>query len=98
MPSRTATAATTKHWGKVDKAALHRLAIDGNVDIKDLSYENIHTVQEQYFSHRTVCNFWCNFNDFSDAFNLEQKLSGARPVLTKHQVRCAAYSIANICI
>jgi len=42
MPSlRTAT---TKHWGKVDPAALHELVREGFVDIEDLSYENIDAV------------------------------------------------------
>jgi len=69
MPSlRTAT---TKHWGKVDRA-------EGFVDIKDLSYENIDAVQAEYFPHRTVRNFRCNFKDFSSAFDLEEGLIGAR--------------------
>jgi hypothetical protein len=46
MPSlRTAT--TTKHWGKVDRVALHDLFTDGFVDIEDLLYRNIDTVQAQ---------------------------------------------------
>ena len=76
MPSlRTAT---TKHWGKVDKAALHELVRDGIVDIENLSYLNIDAVQAEYFPHRTVRNFRCNFKDFSGAFDLEEGLIGAR--------------------
>ena len=69
---------TTKHWGKVDRAALHDLVRDGSVDIEDLSYANIDAVQAQYFPHRTVRNFRRNFKDFSSAFDLEEILSGAR--------------------
>jgi hypothetical protein len=77
MPSlRTAT--TTKHWGKVDRVALHDLFTDGFVDIEDLLYQNIDTVQAQYFPHRTVRNFWRNFKDFSCAFDLEEGLIGAK--------------------
>ena len=76
MPSlRTAT---TKHWGKVDRAVLHELVREGFVDIKDLSYENIDAVQAEYFPHRTVRNFRRNFKDFSSAFDLEEGLIGAR--------------------
>ena len=76
MPSlRTAT---TKHWGKVDRAALHELVRKGFVDIEDLSYENIDAVQAEYFPHRTVRNFRRNFKDFSSAFDLEEGLIGAR--------------------
>jgi len=42
---------TTKHWGKVDRVALHNLVRDGSVDIEDLSYANIDAVQAQYFPH-----------------------------------------------
>jgi hypothetical protein len=70
--------ATTKHWGKVDRAALHDLVRDGSVDIEDLSYANIDAVQAQYFPHRTVRNLWRNFKDFSSGFDLEEGLIGAR--------------------
>jgi len=63
---------TTKHWGKVDKAALHKLVIHGHVNIKDLFYENINAIQAEYFPHRTV------HSCFSGAFNLEEGLIGAR--------------------
>jgi hypothetical protein len=76
MPSLQTT--TTKHWGKVDKAALHELVSDGIVDIEDLSYQNIDTVHAEHFPHRTVCNFRRNFKDFSGAFDLEEGLIGAR--------------------
>jgi len=70
--------ATTKHWGKVDRAALHKLVHEGFVNIEDLSYENIDAVQAEYFPHRTVRNFRRNFKDFSSAFDLEEGLIGAR--------------------
>ena len=67
----------TSNQGNVKKAALHRLLINGNFDIEDLVYEDINFIQEQYFPHRTVHNFWCNFKNLSGTFNLEQDLSGA---------------------
>ncbi len=63
---------TTKHWGKVDRVALHNLVHDGSGDIEDLSYAIIDAVQAQYFPHRTVRNFRRNFKDFSGAFDLEE--------------------------
>jgi hypothetical protein len=69
---------TTKHWGKVDRVALHDLVRDGSVDIEDLLYQNIDAVQAQYFPHRTVRNFRRNFKDFSGAFDLKEGLIGAR--------------------
>ena len=69
---------STKHWGKVDMAALHDLVHDGSVDISNHTYANIDSVQAEYFPHRTVRNFWRNFKDFSGAFDLEEGLIGAR--------------------
>jgi hypothetical protein len=68
----------TKQWGKVDKAALHQLIVDGDADIEDLSFENIDAVHARYFPHRQQCNFRRNFKDFASAFDLEQALAGAR--------------------
>ena len=76
MPSLQTT--TTKHWGKVVKAALHKLVRDGIVDTEDLSYQKIDAVQAEFFPHQTVRNFWSNFKDFSGAFNLKEGLIGAR--------------------
>ena len=67
-----------KPWGKVDKAALHKLVVDGQVDIEDLSYVNIDSVRAQYFPHRDRVNFRRNFATFSSSFDLEQGLEGAR--------------------
>jgi hypothetical protein len=33
-----------KQWGKVDKAALHQLIVEGRVNIEDLSFDNINAV------------------------------------------------------
>jgi hypothetical protein len=76
MPSLQTT--TTKHWGKVVKAALHELVSDGIVDIEDLSYQKIDAIQAEKFLHQTVHNFRSNFKDFSGAFDLEEGLIGAR--------------------
>jgi len=67
-----------KQWGKVDKAALYQLIVDGDVDIEDLSSENIDAVNARYFPHRQKRNFRRNFKDFASAFDLDQALSGAR--------------------
>ena len=70
---------TTKHWGKVDRAALHNIVLEGHIDIEDLSYyENIDAIQAEYFPHRIVRNFRRNFKDFSGAFDLKEGLIGAR--------------------
>jgi hypothetical protein len=71
-------AKTMKQWGKVDKSCLHQLIVDGDVDIKDLSFENIDAVHARYFPHPQQRNFRCNFKDFASAFDIEQALSGAR--------------------
>jgi hypothetical protein len=70
-------AKTTKQWGKVDKAALHELIVDGDVDIEDLSFENIDAVHARYFPHPQQRNFGRNFKDFASAFDLKQARSGA---------------------
>jgi hypothetical protein len=69
---------TTKQWGKVDKAALHKFVVSGNVDIKDTSMENFDSVQDRYFPHSTQCNFQCSFKDLSAVFDLELGLARAR--------------------
>jgi hypothetical protein len=74
---------STKHWGKVDRAALHDLVLDGSVDITNHTYANIDAVQAEYFPHRTVRNFRRNFKDFSGAFDLEEGLAGARRGMTR---------------
>ena len=48
---------TTKQWGKVDKASLYQLIVDGDVNIEDLSLENIDAVHARYFPHRQQRNF-----------------------------------------
>ena len=68
----------TKPWGKVDKAALHKLIVDGLVDIENLEFANIDSVREQYFPHRELRNFRSNFASFAAAFDLEAAHEGAR--------------------
>ena len=67
-----------KPWGKVDKAALHKLVVDGVFDIEDTSFENIDNVRERFFPHRELRNFRRNFTNFSQAFDLDAALEGAR--------------------
>jgi hypothetical protein len=69
---------TTKQWGKVDKSSLHQLIVDGDVDIKNLSFENINAVHTRYFPHWQQRNFRRYFKDFASAFDLERALAGAR--------------------
>ncbi len=97
MPSETDDAVSTRNWGKVDRAALRKLVLDGNVDIEDLSYQNIDAVQERYFPHRTVRNCWRNFKDYSGAFDLERELSGARRAAKAPAGKMCYYIIVNAC-
>jgi hypothetical protein len=97
MPSETDDAVSTRNWGKVDRAALRKLVLDGNVDIKDLSYENIDAIQEQCFPHRTVRNFWRNFKDYSGAFNLERELINTRCAAEAPAGKMCYYIIVNAC-
>jgi len=74
---------STKQWGKVDKSALHQLIVNGDVDIEDLSFENIDAVHARYFPRRQQRNFRRNFKDFASAFDLKRALSGARRQATE---------------
>jgi hypothetical protein len=47
----------TKKWGKVDKAALAKLVHNRDVDINDLSYNNINAVRKEHFCHPNKKNF-----------------------------------------
>jgi hypothetical protein len=75
MPSPTPT---KRNWGKADRAFLLQLIVDGEVDIEDLSYENIDAVQERWFGHRQKRNFRRNFKDYAASFDLERAVAGAR--------------------
>ena len=74
----TGSEVKVKPWGKVDRAALHELVVDGVFDIEDTSFENIDNVRERLFPHRELRNFWRNFANFSQAFDLNAVLEGAR--------------------
>jgi hypothetical protein len=76
--SKKKTSGTPKYWGKVDKAALSKLILEGLVDITDTSLPNIDAIQEEYFPHRKRKNFHRNFRDFAAAWDLEETLKGAR--------------------
>jgi hypothetical protein len=80
-----------KSWGKVDKAALYKLIVDGEVDIEDLTYENIDAVHERWFRHRTQRNFRRNFRDFASSFDLEQALAGARQREAQGKIRVCVF-------
>ncbi len=47
----------TKKWGKVNKAALAKLVHDRDVDINNLSYDNINAVGKEHFCHCNKKNF-----------------------------------------
>jgi hypothetical protein len=68
----------TKKWGKLNKATLVELVHDVDVDINNLSYDNINTVRKENFCHRDKKNFCHNFHDFAATFDFEAEYSGAR--------------------
>ena len=68
----TGSEVKVKPWGKVDRAALHKLVVDGVFDIEDTLFENIDNVRGE------LRNFRRNFANFSQAFDLEAALAGAR--------------------
>ena len=76
MPPKTTN--KTKNWGQADRDLLSELIHTGQVDIGDLSLENIEAVREEHFRHRDIRDFCQNFKDFSAAFDLEAEYSGAR--------------------
>jgi hypothetical protein len=73
----TGSEVKVKPWGKVDKATLHKLVVDGIFGIEDTSFKNIDNVHERFFPHRELRNFRCNFANFSQAFDLNAALEGA---------------------
>jgi hypothetical protein len=76
MPPKATT--KTKKWGQSDKDNLTDLIQARLVDIEGLSIDNIDTVCQEHFRHRSVKNFCRNFKDFSSAFDLEAEYSGAQ--------------------
>jgi len=74
----TGSEVKVKPWGKVDKAALHKLVVNGIFDIEDTSFENIDNIRERFFPHRELRNFRRNLANFSQAFDLNAALEGAR--------------------
>ncbi len=74
----TSSEVKVKPCGKVDRAALHKLVVDGVFDIEDTSFENIDNIHERFFPHHDIRNFRRNFANFSQAFDLEAALEGAR--------------------
>ena len=78
MPPKATSKA--KKWGEPDKDHLYDLIQTGQVDIGDLSLENIEAVRQEHFRHRSVKNFRRNFKDFSAAFDLEAEYRGARRI------------------
>jgi len=75
MPPKATT--KTKKWGQSDKDNLTDLIQARLIDIEDLSLDNIDTVHQEHFRHRSVKNFHRNFKDFSAAFDLEAEYSDA---------------------
>ena len=76
MPLKTTN--KTKNWGQAGWDLLSELVQTGQVDIGDLSLENIEAVCEEHFCHHDVRNLQQNFKDFSAAFDLEAENSGAQ--------------------
>ena len=70
----------TKNWGEPDRDHLYDLIQTGQVDIGDLSLENIEAVRQEHFRHRDIRNFCQNFKDFSAAFDLEAEHRGTRRI------------------
>jgi hypothetical protein len=68
----------TKKWGEPDRDHLYELIQTGQVDIGDLSHENIEAVRQEHFRHHNIRNFCQNFKDFSAAFDLEAEYRGER--------------------
>ena len=67
----------TKKWGEPDRDHLYELIQTGQVDIGDLSHENIVAVRQEHFRHQNNRNFCQNLKDFSAAFDLEAEYRGA---------------------
>ena len=88
MPSQTPP---KKNWGKVDKAALLQLIVDGKVDIEDHSHENIDAVHERWFSTHLKRNFRRNFKDYAASFDLKRALAGARRQEARGKIRVCVF-------
>jgi hypothetical protein len=72
------TQLTTKKRGKANRAALARLVHDGDMDINDLSYNNVNAFGREHFCHCKKKNFCRIFHDFAATFDLEAKYSRAK--------------------
>ena len=72
----TGSEVKVKPWGKVDKAALHKLVVDGIFDIEGTSFKNIDNVRKRFFPHSELRIFRRNFANFSQAFDLNAALEG----------------------
>ena len=68
----------TKQWGDSDKKVLRGLIQRGDVDINDITFENIEAVPRAHFPHRDRKNFPNNFRTYAAAWAVEQEKSGAR--------------------
>jgi hypothetical protein len=73
----TGSEVKVKPWGKVDKAVLHKLIVDGIFDIEDTLFKNNDNVRTRFFPHCELRNFRRNFANFSQAFDLNAALEGA---------------------
>jgi hypothetical protein len=69
---------TTKKWGNADRAALARLVHDRDMNINDLSYDNINAVGREHFCHCKKKIFCRIFNDFAATFDLKAEYSRAK--------------------
>jgi len=87
-----------RNWGKVDKAALLQLIVDGKVDIEDHSHENIDAVHERWFSTHLKRNFRRNFKDYAASFDLERALAGARRQEARGKIRVCVFFTVDCCL
>ncbi len=72
------TSKKVRPWGKTDKEKLHNLINTQQIDITKTSLSNIEQVWDIHFHHCNSNNFRRNFCDFSAAWDLKIKYSGAR--------------------
>jgi outer membrane cobalamin receptor len=77
-PKARTTTSSSKKWGQADRDLLVGLTNRQLIDITDTSQQDIEQVRDLHFRHRDKKNFRKNFRNYSAAWDLEIKYSGAR--------------------